>query len=151
MSLQKNNELSERELSILKLVATGASNKEIAKQLFISLNTVKVHLRNIFSKIGVTSRTEAAMYAVRIGLVETASPKILPNEGLKLENEISQDTSEDHPSPIQSKSLRSKLFENNYFRYLSIIGGLILLLIFVWIFDLQRNIFQKSDRSHVVL
>ncbi len=63
-------ELSEREREILHLVASGASNKEIASALFISTNTVKVHLRNIFSKIGVTSRTEAAMIAITTGLVE---------------------------------------------------------------------------------
>ena len=68
------NELSERELEILRLVATGVSNKEIAQELYISTNTVKVHLRNIFSKIGAASRTEAAMFAVSNGLVPEVGP-----------------------------------------------------------------------------
>ena len=71
--------LSERELEILRLVATGVSNKEIATQLGISPNTVKVHLRNIFSKIGAPTRTAATLYALENGLaiapaLETAPP-----------------------------------------------------------------------------
>jgi DNA-binding CsgD family transcriptional regulator len=71
------NDLSEREREILRLVASGASNKQIAHALTISTNTVKVHLRNIFTKIEVGSRTEAAMYAVRAGLVR---PEAVPGE-----------------------------------------------------------------------
>lgn len=66
--------LSEREQQILVLVAQGLSNKQIALQLDISDNTVKVHLRNIFSKINVASRTEATLYAIRQGLLDVALP-----------------------------------------------------------------------------
>lgn len=74
--MAEENGLSERERDILRLVATGASNKEIAQALVISPNTVKVHLRNIFAKIGVVSRTEATLYALRIGLIESPAPAV---------------------------------------------------------------------------
>src|SRR3954464_11876741 len=64
------SQISEREREILCLVAMGATNQQIAHQLHISINTVKVHLRNIFEKIGVASRTEATVYAIRQGLVQ---------------------------------------------------------------------------------
>jgi DNA-binding CsgD family transcriptional regulator len=64
------SQISEREREILRLVAMGATNQQIASQLHISINTVKVHLRNIFEKIGVASRTEATVYAIRQGLVQ---------------------------------------------------------------------------------
>ena len=83
--MTENNELSEREIEILKLVATGASNKEIAYKLSISPNTVKVHLKNIFAKIEVVSRTEAAMYAVKRGWVGEVGDRIL--QGVELTEE----------------------------------------------------------------
>jgi NarL family two-component system response regulator LiaR len=61
--------LSEREMEVLKLAATGVSNKEIAQQLFLSPRTVQVHLGNIFSKLGVASRTEAILYGLKRGLL----------------------------------------------------------------------------------
>ncbi len=62
--------LTERELEVLRLVATGLNNREIAKQLFISENTVKNHVRNILEKLQLHSRVEAVMYAVREKLLE---------------------------------------------------------------------------------
>jgi DNA-binding NarL/FixJ family response regulator len=62
--------LTDRELEVLRLVARGMANKEIAHQLFISENTVKNHVRNILEKLQLHSRMEAAMYAVRENLLE---------------------------------------------------------------------------------
>jgi DNA-binding CsgD family transcriptional regulator len=61
--------LSERELEITGLVAQGLTNREVAEQLYLSHNTVKVHLRNIFTKTGVASRTELSMLAVQEGWI----------------------------------------------------------------------------------
>lgn len=66
----KREPLSERELQIVELAAQGSSNKEIARELFISVNTVKVHLKNIFVKLDVQSRTELAIRAVEEGWVD---------------------------------------------------------------------------------
>ena len=65
--------LTERETDVLRLLAQGKSNKEIAHQLSLSEKTVKTHVSNILAKLGVPSRTQAALYAVRIGLVSIDS------------------------------------------------------------------------------
>ncbi len=60
--------LSERELEILRLIADGRANKEIARQLVISERTARTHVSNVLRKLGVSSRTQAALLAVREGL-----------------------------------------------------------------------------------
>jgi two-component system NarL family response regulator len=62
--------LTEREMEVLKLVARGMNNRDIAKELFISENTVKNHVRNILEKLQIHSRMEAVMIAVREKLIE---------------------------------------------------------------------------------
>jgi len=66
-----HHELTDREVEILELVVKGLTNKEIADALFISENTVKIHLRNILDKLHLENRIQAAVYAVRVGLVES--------------------------------------------------------------------------------
>ena len=61
--------LTDRETEVLRLLAQGQSNKEIAHTLNIGEKTVKTHVSNVLGKLGVQSRTQAALYAVRIGLV----------------------------------------------------------------------------------
>jgi two-component system, NarL family, response regulator LiaR len=63
--------LSEREIEVLKLVARGYSNHRIAEELIISPKTAKTHVSNILSKLALTSRTQAAVFALREGLVSS--------------------------------------------------------------------------------
>ena len=93
--MEKDNGLSQREQEILSLLANGASNKDIAARLNISANTVKVHLRNIYAKIEVSSRTEATLYAVKSGLIRPVPAVAAPE-------------SEENPppQPLQSQTAR---------------------------------------------
>ena len=65
----KIESLTRREMDVLKLLAVGMYNKEIAEKLNISERTVKNHVSNIFKKIGVTDRTQAAVFAIRNNLI----------------------------------------------------------------------------------
>ena len=62
-------QLTEREMDVLKLLALGKANKEIAQELVIGEQTVKTHVSNILTKLGVQSRTQAALYAAQKGIV----------------------------------------------------------------------------------
>jgi DNA-binding NarL/FixJ family response regulator len=66
---EERAELSERELEVLRQVAEGKDNLEIAEELFISANTVKNHISNILAKLHIENRIQAAVYAVRRGIV----------------------------------------------------------------------------------
>ncbi len=67
---QSTHSLTEREKEVLTLIARGLGNREIGEKLFVSEKTVKTHVANILQKLGVKSRTQAAMYAMRAGLAD---------------------------------------------------------------------------------
>lgn len=69
LDAKANLHLTDREQEVLRWLVQGASNEEIATQLYISVATVKAHLTAIFNKLGVTSRTQAVIRALKIGLV----------------------------------------------------------------------------------
>ena len=68
--LLENAPLTQRELEILDLIVAGCSNAEIAERLYITIGTVKTHVRNILNKLSVDDRTQAAVLALRSGLVD---------------------------------------------------------------------------------
>jgi signal transduction histidine kinase/DNA-binding CsgD family transcriptional regulator len=73
--LEEAIELTEREMDVIQLLVEGCTNKEIAVMLAVRPRTVKFHLDNIYSKLGITTRTEAAIYALRHGWVRKIPPE----------------------------------------------------------------------------
>jgi DNA-binding NarL/FixJ family response regulator len=72
------DELTDREREVLRLVADGATNREIGSQLFISENTVSFHMKNILAKLHLKNRAQAAAFAIRAGLADDAEPEPPP-------------------------------------------------------------------------
>ena len=95
--------LSGRELDVLECVVQGASNKEIAAELSISQNTVKVHLRRIYTKMGVNSRTEATTAAIQQGLVTVPG----------METAVPPTTTESGPPPLVEETEPPSVVESN--------------------------------------
>jgi NarL family two-component system response regulator LiaR len=67
---EPHEELTDREMEVLRLIAKGKSNQELADDLFIGVKTVKFHVTNVLAKLGVDDRTQAAIYAFKHGLAE---------------------------------------------------------------------------------
>ena len=74
----RHEAISERETDVMRLVARGKANKQIARELNIAQSTVKSHVGSLLSKLGLLSRTQLALYAARTGLVALEQPDTLP-------------------------------------------------------------------------
>lgn len=87
------NELTKREVEVLILITEGLLNKEIAQKLYISEKTVKNHVSNIFKKIGVNDRTQAAVFAIKNSIVDLNKENLIPLKDDNLDNNnIKEDT-----------------------------------------------------------
>ncbi len=138
MPAEYGESLTERQLEITALAAGGLTNREIAARLYISHNTVKVHLRNVFTKTGVASRTELSMLAMREGWVtisdseQELSPIQVKVKGEEEERGVEKDASVEEEEPVVTEEVRwfpvwSRL------RWGSLLGGVLLALLILFL------------------
>ncbi len=138
MVAEYDEPLTDRELEITELVADGLTNREVAERLYISPNTVKVHLRNIFTKAGVSSRTELSMLAVQRGWIEVN----VEDEQEEIEDEPL--TEKDAPE-AETKAIEPEIRPWPWTRWAALALGLIVLLIAVLL--PERTAVQSSSRG----
>jgi len=136
---EKGEPLSERELSVLSAVAAGASNREIGQTLSISPHTVKAHMRNIFAKLGVNSRTEATTKALSLGLLDLHGNGAagLPTSPVKPEAEFSTEATsavEAVPDDDMETGRRQRL-----------IGAIVLIVILALAVLLMQQYLDRTD------
>ena len=124
--------LSPRELDVLGCIVNGASNKEVAAELHISQNTVKVHLRNIYTKLGASSRTEAVTISVQQGIATIpgteVKPEPVPIETASIPGETPRTDTELAETAVSPPSLEPAPPTRNWLRY-GMIGMVVLILL----------------------
>jgi DNA-binding CsgD family transcriptional regulator/N-acetylneuraminic acid mutarotase len=121
--------LSQREKEVLESIATGATNRQTAVALSVSVNTVKVHLRNIYTKLGVESRTEATLVAIRDGLIslpaDESGAELTVPEAPPAQEALPTATAEAETTRIQAKSVPPLAWPKR----LALIGSLLLVVL----------------------
>lgn len=120
MAAEYDEPLTDRELEITELVADGLTNREVAEELYISPNTVKVHLRNIFTKAGVSSRTELSMLAIQRGWIA-----VPVQENADAEEAVEEETEQPEP---ESDAIESEISFWPWTRWTALALGIIVLL-----------------------
>ena len=146
---EKGEELSDREKEVLQQVLDGAGNKEIAAALDISHNTVKVHLRNIYIKLDVKSRTEATTVALQQGLVTlvgvTSASAAAEDEAEPASEEPVEDTAVSPPSePIEPLAEAEPLPRPPFVPRHIAVSGLLLFLLVALVF-VSYQAFGRTD------
>lgn len=161
--------LSKREIDVLRCLADGSSNKEIAAALFISENTVKVHLRNVYTKLGVSSRTEAAKVAIQQGVIashikpepepEPEVVEVVAEETAVIEEEVQEELIEEETAVFTEEIVESSLptpqpqatappdSPKSHWRLYAIIGALAGMMAIIIIFALQQQSTPQADAT----